>query len=155
MVEAVGDGLDANGNLFIAGGTTLVVGPSSGDNGILDYDGTFSCTGGILLGVGAFGMGTPSPSNTSNYLTRGLSTSGSNIVAITDESGKVLSALKYEKSTQVLLYFNGNTTASTCKVYLNPTLDETQLNTFGYASDISISGGTEITAAASNSSRPR
>ena len=64
-VDAAGDGLDANGDVEISGGTTVVYGPVSGGNGVLDYDGTFSITGGILAASGSSGMAqTPSASST-------------------------------------------------------------------------------------------
>lgn len=36
-VDADGDGLDSNGNIFIKGGTTTVNGPTNAGNGALDY----------------------------------------------------------------------------------------------------------------------
>jgi len=58
-VDAAGDGIDANGDVEISGGTTVVYGPVSGGNGALDYDGTFSITGGILAASGSSGMAQP------------------------------------------------------------------------------------------------
>lgn len=55
-VNAEGDGLDSNGNLTINGGLVWVFGPTSGGNGVLDYDGTFCMNGGTLLGVGTSDM---------------------------------------------------------------------------------------------------
>lgn len=55
-VTAYGDGLDANGNLYIYGGTTYVSGPESSDNGSIDYDGTGQITGGIVVAAGFGGM---------------------------------------------------------------------------------------------------
>lgn len=151
-VSAEGDGLDSNGNLYIKGGTTIVVGPSAGGNGSFDHgDGNyvFEMTGGIAIAVGSSGM-PEYPSNTTNYLTRSLSTTGSeNTVAIVDSNNNVLSILKFSKSAQLLTYFNANTTASDCKVYLNPTYDGT-FDDNGYAAGGTITGGTELTESASN-----
>lgn len=154
LVEAEGDGLDSNGNLHISGGTTLVVGPSSSGNGSFDYgDGgsyTFEYTGGTVMAVGTSGMAV-FPTNTSDYLTRSLSASGENTIAVTDENNQVLSVLKFNKSAQLLTYCNSDTTVSNCKVYLNPEYDG-DFDEFGYGSSGSISGGTELTSSASNSS---
>lgn len=154
LVEAEGDGLDSNGNLHISGGTTLVVGPSSSGNGSFDYgDGgsyTFEYTGGTVMAVGTSGMAV-FPTNTSDYLTRSLSTSGENTIAVTDKDGQVLSVLKFSKSAQLLTYCNSDTTLSDCKVYLNPEYDK-DFDEFGYSSGGSISGGTELTTTASNPS---
>lgn len=148
LVEAEGDGVDSNGNLHITGGTTLVVGPTSGGNGSIDYgDGgsyVFECTGGTLMAVGSSDM-CVFPTNTSNYLTRSLSSvSGENTIAVTEENDQVLSVLKFKKSAQLLTYYNNDTTASNCKVYLNPEYDGT-LDDFGYGTSGSITGGTELT----------
>jgi len=55
-VNAIGDGLDSNGNITMSGGTVLVYGPVADMNGALDYDGTFVITGGSLLAIGSSGM---------------------------------------------------------------------------------------------------
>lgn len=43
-----------------------------------------------------------------------------NTIAVTDENGKVLSVLRFNKSAQLLTYCTKDTTAANCKVYLNP-----------------------------------
>lgn len=55
-VNAYGDGLDSNGDLTISGGEVFVSGPENSGNGILDYAGTGTITGGIFVGAGASGM---------------------------------------------------------------------------------------------------
>lgn len=60
-VNAGGDGLDANGNITINGGTVVVFGPTGGGNGVLDFGGAFHVNGGTLLAVGSSEMAqTPS-----------------------------------------------------------------------------------------------
>ena len=52
MVNASGDGLDSNGDLFVDGGTILVNGPTTDRQGALDYNngnGISSITGGVLV----------------------------------------------------------------------------------------------------------
>lgn len=55
-VKAMGDGIDSNGDLFVEGGSIYVEGPESSGNGILDFDGTGTITGGTFTGVGNAGM---------------------------------------------------------------------------------------------------
>lgn len=55
-INADGDGIDSNGSLYVTGGTTLVDGPTNGSNGALDYAGTASITGGVLVAVGSSQM---------------------------------------------------------------------------------------------------
>lgn len=58
-VDADGDGIDSNGNIFFRGGTVIVNGPENGGNGALDYgDNNCICeiSGGTLIAAGAVGM---------------------------------------------------------------------------------------------------
>ena len=55
-VNADGDGIDSNGNLYVTGGETYVDGPSDSANGALDYAGEAQITGGIFVAVGDSGM---------------------------------------------------------------------------------------------------
>ena len=58
-VNAGGDGIDSNGNIYISGGTTYVDGPTNDGNGAMDYgdsDSEFVITGGTLIAVGSSGM---------------------------------------------------------------------------------------------------
>jgi hypothetical protein len=54
-VNAVGDGLDSNGSIVMAGGTVLVNGPTNNANGALDH-GSFKMTGGLIIAAGSSGM---------------------------------------------------------------------------------------------------
>lgn len=56
VVDAGGDGLDANGAIEITGGLVLVSGPTEQMNGALDYDGGFKMSGGVLVAAGSAGM---------------------------------------------------------------------------------------------------
>lgn len=67
-VTSNGDGLDANGNVEMSGGTVYIYGPVAGGNGVLDYDGTFKITGGVLVGAGTSSMA-QAPSNNSTQVT--------------------------------------------------------------------------------------
>ncbi len=65
VVNASGDGLDANGDITMTGGTVLVNGPTVSNNGALDCDGSFTLTGGFLVAAGSSGMAqSPSTSST-------------------------------------------------------------------------------------------
>ena len=55
-VNASGDGLDVNGAIEMSGGTVLVSGPVENMNGALDYDASFTLTGGVLIAAGSAGM---------------------------------------------------------------------------------------------------
>ncbi len=90
-VNASGDGIDSNGNLIISGGETYVDGPTGNGDGALDYDGTATITGGILVAVGSSGMvqnfGTAS---TQGSILLNFSTGSKSAVTLTDAQGNVL-----------------------------------------------------------------
>lgn len=66
-VNASGDGLDANGSVYMSGGTVIICGPESNGNGAIDYDQKFEVTGGLLIASGSSGMAqSPSDSSTQN-----------------------------------------------------------------------------------------
>lgn len=51
-VNAEGDGLDANGSIYVTGGQVYVNGPSTSFNGTLDFDAGASVTGGTVVATG-------------------------------------------------------------------------------------------------------
>lgn len=56
FVDAMGDGIDSNGNVTMSGGTLIVNGTNQNGNSAIDYDGTFKLTGGTLVAVGSSQM---------------------------------------------------------------------------------------------------
>ena len=68
FVKAGGDGIDSNGSIAMTDGTVIVNGPTSGGNGVLDFDGRFQVSGGTLIAAGTSNMaqapGTSSEQNT-------------------------------------------------------------------------------------------
>ena len=55
-IQASGDGIDSNGDLTVTGGEVYVFGPTSGGDGSLDYGGTGTITGGVVVCAGSSGM---------------------------------------------------------------------------------------------------
>lgn len=53
FVNASGDGIDANGSLYISGGDVTLSGPTSGDTAVLDFDSKGVITGGTFIGTGS------------------------------------------------------------------------------------------------------
>ncbi len=56
VVNAIGDGIDANGSIVMTGGTVIINGPTANDNNAVDFDGTCNISGGFLVGVGSAQM---------------------------------------------------------------------------------------------------
>ena len=106
-VNASGDGLDANGSIEMTGGTVLVNGPTAQNNGALDYDRSFTLTGGFLVAVGSSGMAqAPGSTSTQNsVLVRFSSTqSAGTLVNITASNGDELLTFKPAKNYQSLVF---------------------------------------------------
>jgi energy-converting hydrogenase Eha subunit E len=69
VVDALGDGFDVNGSVYMTSGSLIINGPVRNDNGALDYTGVFQMTGGFLVVVGSAGMAqTPSQSSTQSSM---------------------------------------------------------------------------------------
>lgn len=68
-VDAMGDGIDANGSIYMSDGTLFVHGTTANNNGAIDYDGVFEMTGGVLIAAGSSGMAqAPSPQSTNHAI---------------------------------------------------------------------------------------
>ena len=122
-LDAGGDGIDSNGNIYMTAGVVLALGPTNGGNGVIDYGDrncTFSFTGGLLLAVGCSGMNakpTASSGNTSTASTVSAP-SVSSYLTITS-NGNVIAVLKVTKSNQnyrVLAYNNTDYPSTTVSV---------------------------------------
>ncbi|MGE4548179.1 MAG: carbohydrate-binding domain-containing protein [Intestinibacillus sp.] len=93
LVNADGDGIDANGSLYFDGGTVLVNGPTSDGNAAFDYDSECTVTGGTLIAVGSSGMAqTPGEDSTQAVLsvTYSEAQAAGTLVSLTDSSGKTI-----------------------------------------------------------------
>lgn len=55
-VDAMADGIDSNGSLYMDGGAAYINGPVSNGDGALDYNGTAVINNGIFVAVGSSGM---------------------------------------------------------------------------------------------------
>jgi len=56
VVEADGDGVDANGSIEMTDGVVIINGPTNDANGAIDYDASFKISGGFIVGAGSSGM---------------------------------------------------------------------------------------------------
>lgn len=107
VVNAAGDGLDANGSIVMNGGLVLVHGPTEQMNGALDYDGGFALNGGILVATGSAGMAqAPDTSSTqaSVLINYSSAQAAGNLVQILDQSGKAIVSFAPSKQYQTLVF---------------------------------------------------
>ncbi|WP_373482192.1 carbohydrate-binding domain-containing protein [Acetobacterium sp.] len=102
-VNASGDGLDSNGNLYISGGTVTVSGPTNNGNGALDYNGTADVSGGTVVIAGSTGMAQSfSETSTQASLLYNLTSScaAGTEIKLTDASGQKVVAYTPDKAYQ-------------------------------------------------------
>lgn len=128
-VEAVGDGLDANGSIYVSSGTVIVNGPTNNGNGPLDYDGVFEITGGTVVAAGSSGMA-QAPSDYSTQYSVAMTYSSvqqaGTLVNLQDGNGNtvvtfapkkqyqivIISSPEIKKDTSYSIYTGGNSTGS-------------------------------------------
>ena len=102
-VYAGGDGVDINGSITMSGAQVYVLGSPSSGNSALDYDGTFTLTGGTLVAAGASGMaqGVSDPSIPGTA----VSVSDSGAIRVEDAQGETIVQFDAEGSfNHVVVY---------------------------------------------------
>lgn len=90
-VEAEGDGLDANGSIYINNGKIIIAGPNSGGNSSFDYDNECVISGGTVIAYGSKEMWqNPSNSSTQYGITFNVEASEGDEILVTDDSNNKL-----------------------------------------------------------------
>ena len=109
-VNSQGDGLDANGAMYISGGYIIVYGPTNNGNGAIDYDTTFKITGGTLIAFGMSGMSmNASDASQGSILYNGTNTSSANSnFYVEDSNGNILYEVTSLKSFNSVLISASN-----------------------------------------------
>lgn len=110
-VDADGDGIDSNGNIFFKGGTVIVNGSTNGGNGALDYGDSSDCvceiSGGTLIAAGAVGMDAAPTSGSSqpavNARLSSQASAGTYVVLKDSDGNTVLTAQPAKKFQSVVM----------------------------------------------------
>ena len=104
-VNSAGDGLDANGSMYMYGGTVTVEGPIDNGNGALDYDGEFVVDGGELIAVGSQGMlqGVSSNSKQNNVTIYLNNVSANTEIKIVDSNNNEIIKITPSKTSAALV----------------------------------------------------
>ena len=148
VINAEGDGLDANGAIIMTGGTVIVNGPQGNGNGALDYDGGFELSGGYLIAAGSAGMA-QAPGNTSSQYSIAINfnsmLSAGTIVHIQNSAGEDILTFAPEKNFQSLVLSSPELVGGeTYTVYVGGSSNGTV--TDGVYDGGTYTGGTEYSA---------
>lgn len=129
-VDAEGDGIDSNGNIFFKGGMVKVNGPTRGGNGALDYgDNNCVCeiSGGTLIAAGSVGMdAAPTSGSTQPAVNVRFSSvqEADTYVVLKDSDGNtVLQAQPTKTFQSIILSFEALKLGSTYTVYYGKDLN--------------------------------
>jgi len=147
-VNSNGDGLDANGSIQMSGGTVIVSGPTANNNASLDYDRTFTITGGTLLAAGSSGLaqapGTAA-TQSSVKVTFSSSQAAAKIVRIQTADGTELVTFAPAKTYSSFVFSSPSlTTGTTYDLYQAGTSTATPVD--GLYTGGTYSGGTKATS---------
>ena len=140
-IDASGDGIDGNGNIYMTGGTMLVNGPADGGNGALDYEGTFEMSGGLLIAAGSSAMALNISQGSGQCGVMANFTSVQNagtVVALTDADNNPIAVFAPAKQFQsVVISAPGVQKGDECNIYTGSTAETDQ---YGLAQEISSLG---------------
>lgn len=131
FVNASGDGLDSNGNIVMNGGNVTVLGPTSDGDTALDFDGTFTINGGVLMAFGSSGMlETPTTAQNGCCIVTTLGTVSANSeFSLMDSSGNVIMSYTPTKNyASVIVYSSDIKNGSTYTVTAGSTTQSITVN---------------------------
>lgn len=131
FVNASGDGLDSNGNIVMNGGKVTVLGPTSDGDTALDFDGTFTINGGVLMAFGSSGMlETPTTAQNGCCIVTTLgAVSANSAFSLTDSSGNVImSYIPTKNYASAIVYSSDIKSGSTYTVTAGSTTQSITVN---------------------------
>ena len=113
-ISAEGDGVDSNGNFDVTGGIVYVEGPSRGGNAALDFTGTGTISGGVVIATDNGSMlQSLTAQSGMNTVVLNVSSSSASEIVVKDSSGKVLGTLKPSKSFNNIIVSGAGVSEST------------------------------------------
>lgn len=140
-IKSAGDGLDSNGNIVQTGGIAVVEGPTDSANGSIDYEGSYTISGGVLIAIGSSGMA-QMPSSTSTQCSVSATVSSqSKAFWLLDANDEVIIAFRPSKSySNIVISTPDITKGNSYKLYTGGTI--TGNSVFGIAEgDYTYTGG--------------
>lgn len=146
VVDATGDGLDANGSIYMTGGTVIVNGPTDNGNGALDYDVIFEISGGFLVSAGSSAMAQGTSDSSTQYsiiMNYPQVQSAGTLVHLEDSEGNIIATFAPSKDYQSVVITSPDLKSDgTYTLYSGGTSTGTE--TDGLYSDEEYQEGTEV-----------
>ena len=113
-ISSEGDGVDSNGNFDVTGGLVYVEGPSRGGNAALDFTGTGTISGGVVIATDNGSMlQSLTAQSGMNTVVLNVSSSSASEIVVKDSSGKLLGTLKPSKSFNNIIVSGAGVSEST------------------------------------------
>jgi hypothetical protein len=145
VIDAGGDGIDANASIVMTGGDVIVSRSTASSNSALDYDGSFAMNSGFLVATGTSRMAeAPGSSSDQNSVLVNFSStqSAGTLIHIEDQSGQDILTLSPAKSYDSVAFSSPDLAiVSTYNVYLGGSSSGTLLD--GLYTDGTYSPGTK------------
>ncbi len=139
-VNADGDGIDSNGDLYVDGGYVVVDGPEQDMNAPLDTGGNAYIYGGTVIAVGSAGMAEAFSSESTQYSAKyGFESTleAGTVISITDSNGSELLSYTLTKKAASIVYSSDALSEGDYTITAGETSDTFTI------SEISTSAGTE------------
>lgn len=149
-INAVGDGVDSNGTLYVDGGTLLVGGFTGSGDSALDYENTAEITGGTVIAAGSAGMAAGFTDGSTQYsflVSFQTAMPGGTELIVTDSSGAEICRYTPQGNYQSIMVStpqlkNGETyTVTAGQKSLQVTLTQIATNSGGMGGGFGNKGG--------------
>lgn len=117
-VNADGDGLDSNGTIAQSGGNVIIYGPENSANGAIDYERSYTLSGGTLIALGASGMAQAPSTLSQPCLSINSNVSAGSTIEVRSSDDTVLLSAQTPKKCQSLIFSSGSfTVGEEYKIY--------------------------------------
>lgn len=141
------DAIDSNGTLYFSGGLILAAGTNTPEESFDTDSGTFSITGGTLIGI-AGDASSPTTSATTQpvIILKSMTVSKGSYIALANSSGEyIFSHMMPKAQSSGALFISSPelSTGSTFTIYTGATVSG-GTNWQGYSEDADVSGGTSV-----------
>ncbi|MCH5204368.1 MAG: carbohydrate-binding domain-containing protein [Oscillospiraceae bacterium] len=122
-INADGDGIDSNGTVAMSGGRVVVYGPTNSNNGALDYEKSFTLSGGELIALGSVGMAQAPSALSQPCLSITANVSANSKLEVRAEDGTVIMGTTTPKNCQSLIFSSSSLKeGSSYSIYSDNTL---------------------------------